>query len=716
MRPNRIMSVILMLTFVFSSVSLVGLADSTTASSSVQPKFEVIGTTIKNDDKYFELTMKVTPGSKGFFSAGMTLQYDKGVITPVAWDSNGTVVPMSGCNDWQNVAVVPAVCPTEISGKTAFAYEATPKPTSTEEPAEPTQAPTEAPTEEPIEEQADEEPTETPTNEPTEEPSTEIDEANRGYLYISAEAPLPINAPLATETPAPTETPTPTPTETTDPPLARDASEATPVPTQFPNNGRIITVRFKYVGADAEAIKASKQKVIDGFDTKDGEKIVKLAPDDVAEASPAGQMVFYGAGDEDDTEYYYTTDNSTTIGVHHDELLDEAPVFILEKDGESANTGGGGGDPSKFAALVFFDWDESTLLGSMVVDGAASSEEIINYTNEFALGLIAPEDDGSMPELGEDWAKEKARDWTKNDTTPADDGNGFKYPLSSHEGYTFGKWIEFNSEDYTIYGRAVLANSSSAATDIEMPKDPDYTKISGGLVLKAAYMANTKMDDYTTEAEEAYTVTTDYAPEAGYITRFGTSSNYSIKFDAKRINRYNNPVHRLRTTALRVVYKVGDAEIYSLVNMKNVDEQTVEIATPANATSVSVAIIDIGGVSNWSGGSAARSTLFSVNSAKTDDDNLGYVICGTVNYINQQVAEEGVTTFGAGIFNDASLDVSRDNVYGTTATGGGTLRTQAVTNIRTEQEKKLTAEGTYYLSWKEMAAAIKYGDYKHAYP
>lgn len=772
MRSNKIMSMILVLSFVFSSIPIVGLADASGTTTVTQPKFEVIGSTIKDSDKFFELTVKVAPGSKGFFSAGMTLQYDKSVITPVAWDSNGTVVPTSGCNDWQNVASVPAICPDELSGKTALVYEEpveTPTPEPSGNPTQPTESPaaTESPqpSEEPTptievtardgedpsqptqssEPTQSEEPTQstepTQSEEPTQsveptqstEPAYEIDKENRGYMYISAEAALPITAPLAsgtpvptqtpeaslqpTESPAVTESPSPTPSDTPAQRKARDAS-ATPEPKTFPNNGEIVTVRFMYVGNTADEMKANKAKVEAGFATKDGEKIVKLAPDDISEASPAGQMVFYGAGDAKDTEYYYTTDDAATKGVKHDELLKEAPVFTLEKDADSRKQSGGGADPSQFAALVFFDWDKTTLLGSMVVNGASSSEDIVSTINEYAKGLMAPEADGNKPAMGADWASEKAKECTTYDATPADDGKGYKYPLSSHDGYTFGKWIAFDSADYTVYGGAVSLTAAGTMVNINVPADPDFSNISGGLVLKAAYMANTKLDGLTSAASRRYTLSnkddttiTEFDPNEGYYNRFGSSSNYSVKVKVKRINASGQPVHRTRQTALKATFNLpGGVQSVSLVKMEDIDEQIVEVAAPDKATQVTFTIIDIGGIANWADGSAARTDNFIVKSAD-------YILYGNITYLNEypETVDLNDSRFSApapAVFTAAGLDI---NVVANASGNATEFRRQAIRNIAEGQRQKMAANNgdvkKKYLTQTELQNAITHGHY-----
>lgn len=563
-----------------------------------EPEITVIGSTIKNDKDYFELSLKIDSKSVGFSTVGIVLQYKSDVITPVSWDSEGTLVTMEGTKDWQNVAAIPAAAPKEISGKTALAYQG---------------------------------------------------EENIGYLYLSSEASLPL----------------------------AELSESIQ---------RTITVRFKYAGEDEEAKAASKQRIIESFS-----EVVSLAPDDVAALSPAGQSVVYNTGIQDG-DLYYTTKPIDTDGLTIGDLM-SAPKFELEQDADSANTGGS--DVSKFAALVFFDWDESTLLGSMVVDSSMPAEEIKETINTFTQTITSPEIDMTG------WNDETAKNTTLYDPN---------YPLTSHNGYTFGKWIEYTSEDFTVYGDAVDATSATSMVTIDSPADPDYTKMSSGLVLKAAYIANTTMDILASSTEREYTVSIDSAPELERYGRYGISASYSLKFNITRENSNKSPVQRPRTTALRVVYNIGTTEVYSLINMENVDEQIVEVAAPDNADSVNVSVIDIGGVSNWATGSASRSIVYSVNSKQSGDD-LGYVIYGCVNYINQQVAEEGVTTFGASIFSTASITVSKGNVYGTTATSAVTLRAQATTNIRSGQQQKYEETGILYLSHDEMQNAVSRGNY-----
>lgn len=667
------------------------------------PEFTVIGSTIEGDNEYFELTMQVKPGNRGFFSAGMVLWYDKSVMRPATWGENAVVLPMGGCTDWRNVASLPVVCPAEISGKTAFAYEETeinptvsPEVTNTPNPMETPEA----------------EVTAAPTANPTETPEARRRRASDGDNPETTPEVSPSASPEVSPSVSPEATPdasaapsaSPNPDESSgkDGYLYISAESALPVKS-LPKEGRVLTIRFKYAGDTAEEMAASKQKIIDKFEhaniAGNTDIIISLATDDVAEASPAGQLVFCGAGDDKETEYYYN-ESGKIDNIEHHVFLKDAPRFILEQDVQSANTGGGGADPANFAALVFFDWDESTLLGSLVVNGAAEQADIINQTNEFAKGLMAPVDElGNKPEMGDTWADTDAKNCTVyND----EQENGkAKYPLSTHKGYTFGKWIEFDSEDFTVYGDAISPIELGTIETIDSPTDPDYSNISSGLVLKAAYTSNISIDFNTmkdTFSLGYYTLSQSTDPNDGYFARFGTSANYSVKVKVSRRNESNNYIPRTRETALKVTYVTGSTSIVSLLNIQNVDEQIVEVVAPANATSVNLEVIDIGGVSAWASDSVGRMPAFVMESNN-------YVELGNVNYMNVRAATPGASTPAASYFTAAGLTLP-----GTTAA----IRRTAFQNIVNGQIAKANdlGEDKKYLSKEEMQNCITNGNYQ----
>lgn len=671
-------------------------APSPEATMSTEPSVTVIGSTIKNSKDFFELSLEVNPGLAGFSTTGIVLGYNSNIIVPVSWDEAGTTVTMGETSDWQHVAAIPAVAPTTISGKVALAY----KPNAGG--AEPTATPGgDVPTSTPA-------PTEEPSPTPTADSGVGIDETEEGE---------------ATAAPEPTATPEATMVPTPKDPAYLYISSETSLPVDKFAEGqtlRTITVRFKYVGETDEEKAKHKQEIINGFESQD---IVWLAPDDVAAESPAGQVWVYSTGDVDEdelentgnsganraakeTHYYYTYDKDKTAGLKIGKLL-SAPQFKLFENADTANSGGS--DPSKFAALVFFDWDEKTLLGSVVVDGSASTEEINEQINAFNTTLLPP--GFSLPTASDVNAEAGETLEGKLEAVTTYDAN---YPLTSHNGYTFGKWVDFDSDAFTVYGNAPDVGNSAPASDVMIPapEDPDFSSVSGGKVLKAAYVANEKMDILTSATLRRYTISNDedpsdgiYDPNDGYFARFGTSNNYAVRVKITRENTDGNPVHRPRQTALRAVFYVGSTQINSLTTLENVDEQIAEVAAPVGATRVSFTVIDIGGVSNWVGGSGARSVATVVN-------NEDFVLQGNVTYLNEfpdTIADltGRFTAPGTTFFNLAGLNLS--TVAGSTAND----RVQAIRNIAAGREQKRTATNGQksYLTQAELQAAITYGDY-----
>ena len=280
-----------------------------------------------------------------------------------------------------------------------------------------------------------------------------------------------------------------------------------------------------------------------------------------------------------------------------------------------------------------------------------------------------------------------------------------KFPLSSHNGYTFGKWIEFDSDAFTVYGESVNASSANAMIDEPAPQSPAYQNISGGLVLKAAYTANISMskEELSTPALRWYSLSNLIDPNDGYFGRYGTSSNYKVCVKVNRFNTNNSPVYRPRTTALRVSYNIDGVNIISLSNLKNVDEQIVEVAAPAPPTgkkySVTFTIIDIGGVPDWATGAAARSDGFTVESDV-------YVLQGMVMYMNTfpSTIADLTSNFSAPSANDF-------RAAGLTVATSATARRTAVRNIAAAQAQKLADTGKQYLTLEEMQNAITYGNY-----
>ena len=195
-----------------------------------------------------------------------------------------------------------------------------------------------------------------------------------------------------------------------------------------------------------------------------------------------------------------------------------------------------------------------------------------------------------------------------------------------------------------------------------------------------------------------YTLSQSTDPNDGYFARFGTSANYSVKVKVSRRNESNNYIPRTRETALKVTYVTGSTSIVSLLNIQNVDEQIVEVVAPANATSVNLEVIDIGGVSAWASDSVGRMPAFVMESNN-------YVELGNVNYMNVRAATPGASTPAASYFTAAGLTLP-----GTTAA----IRRTAFQNIVNGQIAKANdlGEDKKYLSKEEMQNCITNGNYQ----
>lgn len=346
---------------------------------------------------------------------------------------------------------------------------------------------------------------------------------------------------------------------------------------------------------------------------------------------------------------------------------------------------GGGSDVSELAAVVFYDWDETTILGSIVVaknDPEAAAAQIEAYTQ-------------SLYPAGYD---------------PANGLDGTLYnansPLTNKHGYSFGKWISMDAKDangekvYAIYGKTVSVTNSADIVDIPEPDAPDLTNLSEGLTLKAAFRPNVDMTQAADYQGREYTVSW-----VSY-NRHLSADSYSIKVRIQR-EKSDVPVQRLRDAALRVTMNNNGTQVNTLVALTNVDDQVVEIAVPGTVQIVEARAIDIGGISNWVNGTAERSNIYSAQAGSTESQS-GFVFEGNMAYINDVLATAD-GTLAATHYTVAGLTVSKGNVHGTSSTGASALRAQALINLRIAYQAK-NANGTHVgLTWDEMASAIKFG-------
>lgn len=716
MKRVRIITSLLLVIAVMLSLIPLTLADDPATEPTEQPipagapKVEIVGATIKNDDEFFEVGVKVSPENNGFLSTGVVLEYDRRLLVPVAWDKEGTEAVGADRTSWTQVASVPALCPSEISGKTAFAYN---------DKEDPNKGYLYLSAEAPVRLEKDKMPTGNVItvrfryagSGDTPEEQKAARQASKAAIMAKVGDPEPANteAPTGTEAPATTDAPEVTEEPTnTEAPQGRDADEAesteAPTGTEEPANTETPTGTQTPTATDAP----------DKFAT--GEGAIRLAPDEIAADSPAGQQVMYCTGDtETDSdnisdhvvEYYYTKDVDESKGIKYDHPM-PAPTFSLVEIEAGSNAGSA--SAADFAALVFFDWDEKTLLGSATVGINSTPEQINSDIMTFTKTLVPPE----MKPMLDNWDDDAAEACTTYDP---------EHPLTSHDGYTFGKWIEYASEAFTIYGDAVGTESAAVMETIGSPKgiteklaediDAGTFNISGGVVLKTAYIANDKLDDLTESSNSAvrqYSIINDTEPGNAYYSRFGTATNYAVRFTIKRENDEGRAVHRARQTAVRAWYIANGVSVYTLKEIDNVDEQIVELAAPANATSMNLQVIDIGGVSNWVGAASRVDTK--------SDVPANYTYYGTIGYINEYISgfEENVESqYTAATMNTlfSAVGITTNSVHGTTG-GANPRRQRAAYNIWEAQKAKIAAgdpTGTGYLSVEEMQNAITYGNY-----
>lgn len=631
-RFRAITSLIIAMTVVFSA-ALPIFADNTPSgdinipSLGTEPKITIMGSPIKKNDDFFELGVKVEPGSAGFLSVGVVLEYDRDRIVPVAWDEAGTEVVGADRTSWRDVASLPALCPTEISGKVAFAYNPQPSPSASPDP-DATQAPettdtpetSPAPEEPPVQtvEDGDDTPETTDVPETTTAPEATTDPSvtaaptsapedpgeieNKGYLCLSAEAPNRMTA-------------------------AKVAGLS---------DERVITVRFKYVAnvpddADAETVKAAKlaakASVLNSFES--GHGAVRLAPVDIADASHIGQMVMYCTGatvidtdgvTDEVVEYYYIHDNSIEQGIKYDNLLSEPPKFVLKELEKSSNTGGGG----TFVPIVFFDWDGKTLLGSLAVEAGSDQTDVVKaLTNTLK--------DPNLPE-GSLYSADK------------------NYPMTNKKGYSFEDvWIDLESELRTHYGATISSEIIPKPTPEDYPNDVvDFANVTEGKLVKAVYNSNDEIDtsnrNYTTKV-------------IGY-NRYDNLPNYSVTLQINRENTNGKGVPRTGTAAVRVVMNAGSNNFNFLYNIDNVDETTLEIAASDKITYVRANVIDTYGIDNWVGAGtrSAAQTSYAVASSSRP----GFIYEGSVGVINSKTEEwiatgkQPTTMYNLGVLNNKS--------------------------------------------------------------
>lgn len=350
-----------------------------------------------------------------------------------------------------------------------------------------------------------------------------------------------------------------------------------------------------------------------------------------------------------------------------------------ESEAVEVKIGGGGGggkaEPKDFAAIVFYDWDE-TYLGSAVIAKTATADDVQAAMNEFV--------------------KTKYSGYTDGMTFPADLANeswvdNGKMPLTYKKGYNFAGWVQVNSE-----GKPSLADAFTAYAELgEAGDDGSYpagtfnaekftlgTAPEGGwsgFTLKAAYVENV----HCNEGDGGYfysSTSPEYKREGSAAT-----ANYIIRFTVSRRNGSDSGVTKLRDPAVRILMKAGNLQFTLLQRIKQYDVTEVEVVAPKNIDKAEIYVIDA--YESW--------VSAGLNAEGKEEDQPKYVSGGTIEFINSvgmaTAAQPDSTTLPASIdaatCADVGLTLNGSNI---TNRNIATVRKNLLSAYRASDGKKMT--------------------------
>lgn len=375
------------------------------------PGISIVGRIVESadgalDNEFFELSLKVEPGTEGFLSAGAVLEYDTSLLQLVDW--SGNIIDLSQSTNWIKAMPVPAVGPTQLTGRRAMAYQDAEEGVTKGYISLAAEAPQSMAL--------------------TEEMQNVINVRFRYTDDAAREQILKDYGIQPSVTPEVTESPLPS-LESTEKPAAVEEGLG-PEGTISPQP--MVTVA---PGADFAA-----------------EKVFTFAPDAIAAASEINQSVWY-QGDDENTVYYYTTVSPAedSLGAHYGVLLGDRPAFTLTK-GESVNTGGGM-TLDQVQVLQFYDWDEA-FLGARAISASSSNTEVAGVVESFA-------------KLNYD-GEYKVDNSTHEDRYVEND----EKVLTNKKGYNFGGWVEVTPQtlDTTFTAYGTEEEISAAVKDFKTEK------------------------------------------------------------------------------------------------------------------------------------------------------------------------------------------------------------------------------------------------------
>ena len=302
--------------------------------------------------------------------------------------------------------------------------------------------------------------------------------------------------------------------------------------------------------------------------------------------------------------YNYNAEAETPVSV----MLGDKPTALAAV--WNATTGG-------FSSITFYDWDETTVLGSIVVPKGNATAAVAEFTKT----LQAP----------------TSQDVTKNaeDKFWIDDE---KFPLTYKKGYSFeGCWLPFESETPTVYGYRVSAFNANQSSTPERPtsEEADFTNVTGNMVVKAAYNQNAELD--TSNAANRR-----YSTEAVSYTRFGTTTNYGITIEVRRENANGAGVPRIISPALRVTLATSAGNLLMMLPLDSTDVASAQVVANAAVTNVTWTLVETYGNKNWVG-AGVRAVNSSRGAGTMNVRGSGFLFDSTLSGINDMLEEYTVT-------------------------------------------------------------------------
>ncbi len=327
------------------------------------------------------------------------------------------------------------------------------------------------------------------------------------------------------------------------------------------------------------------------------------------------------------------TGNVTYTAVYKDAEEPPSPTQTVRDTVTMPQTGpaslaavweGGKPNPNDFASIVFYDWDETTVLGSIVVaKGVDATEEV----NKFVRNLQSPE--------SKDVDSSKEAYWVDDP----------KYPMTYKKGYSFeGCWLPYDSDIPTVYGTRVSALNANQMTTPERPvtEETDFSNVAENLIVKAAYNENP-------ELSKSSAVNRRYTAQAVGYTRFGTTANYGITIEVRRENARGEGVPRIISPALRVTLATSAGNILMLLPLDSTDVASAQVVANASVTQVSWVVVETYGNNNWAGAAVRTANASSPNGTMNVKDS-GFLYLCTFGGINDML-EEYTLTGNATVYN-----------------------------------------------------------------